>query len=318
MSFIESLRGKLALPVIGAPMFIASDPDLVIAQCKAGIIGTMPSLSVRAEEDLGPALLRIRNELNEFQSAHPERPVAPYGVNIVVHQSNPRFEHDLDVCVQHRVPLIITSLGAARAVADRVHSYGGHVLHDVINLKHARKAIAEGVDGIIAVCCGAGGHAGALSPFALVRELRQEYAGPLILAGAVSDGAGILAALAMGADLAYMGTRFIATAESPSRQEYKQMLLESAADDIMYSNWLTGVYGNFLKPSFIKAGLDPHNLPPRHNSEVTVSSNKPKQWKDIWSAGQGVGVIKDVPTTAELVSRIKDEFQAARARLAAF
>lgn len=306
----------LALPLIGSPMFIVSGPELVIAQCKAGIVGTMPSLSVRPAEALDGALAHIREALAAHNCEHPDRPAAPFGVNLISHKTNARLEHDLEVCIQHRVPLIITSLGPSRQVVERVHAYGGVVFHDVINLRHAQKAIAEGVDGIIAVAAGAGGHAGTLSPFALVGEIRKIFDGWVALSGAMSTGAHVAAAIAMGADFAYMGTRFIATAEAQASDEYKTMVLESSAADIVYSPYFTGVHGNYLRPSIAKAGFDPDTLPARDSDSMDIATrvDKPKAWKDVWSAGQGVGSVDDIPTVAALVERLHREYAAAALR----
>lgn len=306
----------LTLPLIGSPMFIVSGPELVIAQCKAGIVGTMPSLSVRPAEALDAALTGIREALDAHDRDHPECPAAPFGINLISHKTNARLEHDLEVCIRHRVPLIITSLGPSRQVVERVHAYGGVVFHDVINLRHARKAIAEGVDGIIAVAAGAGGHAGTLSPFALVGEIRQIFSGCIALSGAMSTGAHVAAAIAMGADFAYMGTRFIATSEAQANDDYKAMVLESSAADILYSPYFTGVHGNYLRPSIVKAGIDPDTLPARQADSMDIATrvDKPKAWKDVWSAGQGVGSVDDIPTVAALVARLAREYAAAAHR----
>ncbi|MCW5752723.1 MAG: nitronate monooxygenase [Alphaproteobacteria bacterium] len=320
MSLPKSLEGRLNLPVIGSPMFIVSGPELVIAQCKAGIVGSFPALNARPAEMLEQWILRIKKELADYAAANPGKPVAPFAVNQIVHQSNDRLAHDVDVCVRQEVPIIITSLRSPREVVGKVHSYGGIVLHDVINVRHARKALEEGVDGLILVCAGAGGHAGALSPFALVSEIREFFDGPLVLSGAINNGRAILAAQAIGADLAYMGTRFIATAEANASPEYKRMLIESTASDIVYTSLFTGVHGNYLKHSVARAGLDPDNLPAADKSTMNFGSGgnqKAKAWRDIWSAGQGTGGIKDAPPVAELVERLKREYTEAKARLAA-
>ena len=313
-------KATLALPLIGAPMFIVSGPELVIAQCKAGIVGTMPSLSVRPAEALDGALTHIREGLAAHDREHPERPAAPFGINLISHKTNARLAHDLEVCIHHRVPLIITSLGPSRRVVERVHAYGGVVFHDVINIRHARKAVAEGVDGIIAVATGAGGHAGTLSPFALVGEIRKIFKGWIALSGAMSTGAHVAAAIAMGADFAYMGTRFIATSEAQASDDYKAMVLESTAADIVYSPYFTGVHGNYLRPSIAKAGFDPDALPARDADSMDIATrvDKPKAWKDVWSAGQGVGAIDDIPTLEMLVKRLRGEFLQAGNRLNAF
>lgn len=320
MSLPKILEGRLSLPVIGSPMFIVSGPELVIAQCKAGIVGSFPALNARPAEMLEQWILRIKKELAEFAAANPGKPIAPFAVNQIVHQSNDRLAHDVDICVQHEVPIIITSLRSPREVVSKVHSYGGIVLHDVINVRHARKALEEGVDGLILVCAGAGGHAGALSPFALVAEIREFFDGPLVLSGAINNGRSVLAAQAMGADLAYMGTRFIATAEANASEEYKRMLIDATASDIVYTSLFTGVLGNYLKPSVARAGLDPDNLPESDKTKMNFGSGgnqKSKAWRDIWSAGQGTGGIKDAPPVAELVARLKQEYAEARAGLAA-
>lgn len=310
-------KSPLALPLIGSPMFIVSGPELVIAQCKAGIVGTMPSLSVRPAEALDGALTRIREALAAHDREHTERPAAPFGINLISHKTNARLEHDLEVCIQHRVPLIITSLGPSRQVVERVHAYGGVVFHDVINIRHARKAIAEGVDGIIAVAAGAGGHAGTLSPFALVGEIRKIFTGWIALSGAMSNGAHVAAAISMGADFAYMGTRFIATQEAQASDDYKAMVLHSTAADILYSPYFTGVHGNYLRPSIAQAGFDPDALPAREADSMDIATrvDKPKAWKDVWSAGQGVGSVDDIPAVDMLVHRLQTEFLQASSRL---
>ena len=317
MALPPSFVGNLTLPVVCAPMFIVSGPRLVIAQCKSGLVGTMPSLSVRPKEAFEPALEHIRAELEAYRRAHPELPVGPFGINLIAHGSNQRLAHDLEACVRQRVPLVITSLGPSRAIVERVHSYGGVVFHDVTNLRHARKAIAEGVDGLVAVAAGAGGHAGRIHPFALVNEIREIFDGTVVLSGAISDGRAVAAAIALGADMAYLGTRFIATQEADAVPAYQQMLIDSAAEDICSSNYFSGVSGSYLRPSIVAAGLDPDNLPSREvgSLHVTDAGTKTKAWKDIWSAGQGVGTIHDVPAVAELVHRMRDEFAMAKARL---
>lgn len=301
----------LALPLIGSPMFIVSGPDLVIAQCKAGIVGTMPSLSVRPAEVLGGALTHIREALAEHNSQNPERPAAPFGINLISHKTNTRLEHDLEVCIQHKVPLIITSLGPSRQVVERVHAYGGVVFHDVVNMRHARKAIGEGVDGLIAVAAGAGGHAGTLSPFALVGEIRKIFSGWIVLSGAMSTGAHVAAAIAMGADYAYMGTRFIATQEAGASDDYKAMVMNSSAADIVYTPYFTGVHGSYLRQSIVNTGLDPDALPNREADSLSYASgtSRPKVWKDVWGAGQGVGSIEDIPGVEPLVHRLATEYR---------
>jgi nitronate monooxygenase len=317
MTLPRLLDASLALPAIGAPMFIVSGPELVLAQCKAGIVGAFPALNARPAPVLDEWLTRIKRELAEFRAANPERKVAPYAVNQIAHASNDRLMHDVDVCARHEVPIIITSLRAPREVVDRVHAYGGIVLHDVTTIRHAKKALDEGVDGLILVCAGAGGHAGMLSPLALVHEVRRFYSGTVVLSGAITHGASILAAQALGADLAYIGTRFIASAESAAQPGYKQMLVDSTAADVVYTSYFSGVHGNYLKPSVRNAGLDPDNLPAGDKTKMSFASDRerPKVWKDIWSAGQGIGLIDDVLPVAEIVARLKREYDEARQRL---
>lgn len=319
MSLPSVLQGNLRLPVICSPLFIISNPDLVIAQCKAGIVGSFPALNARPAEVLDEWLQRITSELADYKAANPDAVVAPFAVNQIVHGSNDRLQHDVELCVKYKVPIIITSLRAPNDVVGPIHSYGGLVFHDVINVKHAKKAIEAGVDGLILVCAGAGGHAGQLSPFALVSEIRAFYDGPIILSGSITKGEQILAAQAMGADLAYMGTRFIATHEANADAAYKQMLVETTADDIVYSNLFTGVHGNYLKPSIVNAGMDPDNLPEGDKSSMKFGSggsSKSKAWRDIWGAGQGVGSIAAVTSTAEAVDTLEREYHTAQARLA--
>ncbi|PKM28971.1 MAG: nitronate monooxygenase [Gammaproteobacteria bacterium HGW-Gammaproteobacteria-11] len=318
MSLPAVLQNSLTLPVICSPLFIISNPDLVIAQCKAGVVGSFPALNARPAEELEVWLKRITSELAEYQAANPDAIVAPFAVNQIVHSSNDRLQHDVEMCVKYKVPIIITSLRAPNEVVGPIHSYGGLVFHDVINVKHAKKAIEAGVDGLILVCAGAGGHAGQLSPFALVSEIRAFYDGPIILSGSISKGEQILAAQAMGADLAYMGTRFIATHEANADAAYKQMLVDTSAEDIVYSNLFTGVHGNYLKPSIQNAGMDPDNLPEGDKTSMKFGSggsNKSKAWRDIWGAGQGVGSIGAITSTAEAVSQLEREYADARARL---
>ena len=318
MAIPAAFAGKLSIPVIGSPMFIASTPDLVIAQCKAGIIGSFPALNARPAELLTEWLTRIEAELAEYARANPGKPVAPYAVNQIAHVSNDRLRHDMEVCVEHKVPLIITSLRPPREIVEAAHSYGGLVFHDVINVRHARKAAEQGVDGIIVVCAGAGGHAGLGSPFALVREIRQFFDGTLVLSGAMSSGADVFAALSLGADMAYIGTRFLATTEAHVLPEYKQMLIESSADDIVYTSLFTGVKGNYLKRSVAAAGLDPDDLPEADKSKMNFGSGgnmEKKAWRDIWSGGQGIGNIHDVLPVREVVARMIGEYAAARRRL---
>ena len=311
MAIPAALKRNLKLPVICAPMFIVSNPDLVIAQCRAGLIGSFPALNARPKELLDDWLTRIKAEL----AADPDS--APFAVNQIIHQSNERLDHDMALCVKHEVPLIITSLRAPNEIVPQVHAYGGQVFHDVISVRHAEKALEAGVDGLILVCAGAGGHAGMLSPFALVGEIRKFYNGPIALSGAIASGSAILAAQAMGADFAYIGTRFIATAEAHAVDGYKQAILESSAADVVYTPYFTGVHGNYLKKSIVAAGLDPDNLPVKDKSAMSFgsSSGDAKAWRDIWGAGQGVGHIDEVLPTAELIARLRDEYHAARAAL---
>jgi len=317
MAIPAVMQGRLSLPAIGAPMFIVSGPELVIAQCKAGIVGAFPALNARPQEMLEEWIVRIKRELAAFE-AETGRKAAPFAVNQIVHGSNDRLEHDVAVCIRQEVPVIITSLRPPSEVVKAAHGYGGIVLHDVISIRHAEKALAQGVDGLILVCAGAGGHAGMLSPFALVAEVRRFYQGTVILSGAIANGRAILAAQAMGADLAYMGTRFIATREANARDEYKRMLVENAAKDIVYTNAISGVHGNYLRPSLVAAGLDPDNLPVGDKDRMDFAAgrrNRPAAWKDIWGAGQGLGGIVDVPPVGELVDRLRDEYRAAAQEL---
>lgn len=316
MSLPALLQGNLRIPVIGAPMFIVSGPELVIEQCKAGIVGSFPALNARPEEVLGEWLQRINDELDGYRSAHPDEPVAPFAVNQIVHNSNTRLRHDVEMCVRYKVPIVITSLRPPAEVVEAVHSYGGVVFHDVINLRHARKAIDQGVDGVIAVCSGAGGHAGTTSPFALVKEIREVYDGTIILSGSMSKGSDALAAQAMGADLAYFGTRFIATEEGNAPAAYKEMIVNSKSADIVYTPLFTGVSGSYLRGSIENAGLDPENLPHAGKDTMNFSSGgEAKAWRDIWGAGQGVGSMHDIPATRELVMRMEQEYREASKRL---
>ena len=311
MALPDILKNNLEIPVVGSPLFIVSGPELVIAQCKAGIVGSFPALNARPAELLEEWIIRIKTELAEYQAANPDKKVAPFAVNQICHASNDRLEHDMEVCVRQEVPIIITSLRPPEMVVKGAHSYGGLVFHDVINVKHAKKAAEQGVDGLILVCSGAGGHAGTLSPFALVREVKEWFDGTILLSGSIADGHSIAGAQAMGADLAYMGTRFIATAEANAEPEYKESLIKYAAEDIIYSNLFTGVHGNYLAPSVAAAGLDPNNLPEADKSKMNFGSGgnmKQKAWKDIWGAGQGLGLIQDAPPTADLVARLKDQY----------
>ena len=316
MDVVRFLKDKTRIPVIGAPLFTVSYPELVLAQCKAGIVGSFPALNARPEEKLGEWITMMKKELNDYQNKNPEEIVAPFAVNQICHHSNSRLEHDMEVCVEHEIPIIITSLRAPQFVVDAVHSYGGAVIHDVINIRHAKKAISEGADGLILVCAGAGGHAGTLSPFALVREVREFFDGLIVLSGSISHGASVLSAQAMGADLAYIGTRFIATQEANASEGYKEMIVDSNANDIMYSATFTGVNGNYLKPSVVKAGLDPENLPYADKHDMNFSSgpgdNQKKAWKDIWGSGQGIGNLHEVPTVREAVDTLVEEYEEAK------
>jgi len=307
----------LSLPVIGAPLFIASCPALVIEQCKAGVVGSFPALNARPAEMLDQWLQQIEQALSQHRAAHPDAVIGPIAVNQIVHQSNDRLAHDVEVCVKHRVPVIISSLRAPpKEMLDAIHSYGGIVLHDVISIRHAHKALEAGVDGLILVASGAGGHAGGLSPFALVGEVRKFFDGPIALSGSIANGDAILAAQAMGADFAYIGSRWLATQEANTSEGYRQAIVESSAADIVYTNLFTGVHGNYLKKSITNAGLDPDNLPEADKSSMNFSSaSGAKAWRDIWGAGQGVGLMEDVPTVAEVVTRLKREYAEARQRV---
>ena len=310
MMQVCNLPQQLALPVIASPMFLVSNPALVIAQCCAGIVGSIPALNARPQELLDDWLTEIEQGLAACRAADPQRVIAPYAVNLIVHQSNPRLQDDLDTCVRHRVPVIITSLHSPDSVVGQVHAYGGIVLHDVTTVRHAKKALAAGVDGLILVCAGAGGHSGALSPFALVTEVRSFYDGLLVLAGSITSGSGILAAQALGCQLAYMGTRFIASEEAAAVGAYKQMVVESSAADILYTPYFSGVHGNYLKPSIRASGLDPDNLPVHDAADMNFA--KPKKWKEIWGCGQGAGNIRDILPAADIVARLKQEYRVAR------
>ncbi len=312
-----ALEGRLRLPVIASPMFIVSGPELVIAECLSGVVGSFPALNARAPDTLDGWLTTIKTRLAEAQAADPGRRIAPFAVNQIVHASNDRLERDMETCVAHEVPLIITSLRPPGDVVRQAHSYGGLVFHDVISVRHAEKALEAGVDGLILVCAGAGGHAGTLSPFALLGEVRRFYDGPIALSGSITTGDAILAAQAMEADFAYMGTRFIATAEANAAARYKEMITESAAADILYTPYFTGVPGNYLKPSIVASGLDPDALPHADKSSMNFGSGRVKAWKDVWGAGQGVGTIGEVPPVAQVVDRLAHEYATARERLAA-
>ncbi|MCC0039205.1 MAG: nitronate monooxygenase [Brucellaceae bacterium] len=317
MALPEVLKSRLRIPVVAAPLFIISHPPLVLAQCKAGVVGSFPALNARPEAQLDEWLDQITGELRDHDAGNPERPAAPFAVNQIVHKSNTRLEHDLSMCVKYKVPIVITSLGAVEEVNQAVHSYGGIVLHDVIHDRHARKAIEKGADGLIAVAAGAGGHAGTLSPFALVQEIRQWFGGPLLLSGAIANGGAVLAAQAMGADLAYIGSPFIATREARAVDGYKQMIVDSKAADIVYSNLFTGVHGNYLKGSIVAQGMDPANLPVSDPSKMNFGGDKTKAWKDIWGCGQGIGAVDAVVGAGELVDRLASEYADARLRIAA-
>ena len=316
MSKLPPALQKPSLPVIGSPLFIISNPQLVIEQCKAGIVGSMPALNARPAEQLDDWLAEITETLAAWDKAHPESPSAPFAINQIVHKSNDRLEHDMQICAKYKVPIVITSLGAREDVNQAVHSWGGIVLHDIINNKFAHKAIEKGADGLIAVAAGAGGHAGVKSSFALIQEIRQWFDGPLALSGSIASGGAILAAQAMGADFAYIGSAFIATHEARAIDAYKQAIVEGNSDDIVYSNLFTGVHGNYLAPSIRAAGLDPDNLPESDPSKMNFGGDAKKAWKDIWGCGQGIGSITEVTSTAELVARLRREYQQARERLA--
>jgi nitronate monooxygenase len=311
------LEKNLRLPVVASPLFIISHPPLVLAQCKAGVVGSFPALNARPEAQLDEWLAEVTEDLAAHDAEHPDRPAAPFAVNQIVHKSNGRLEHDLSLCMKYKVPIVISSLGAVEGVNQAVHSYGGIVLHDIIHDRHARKAIEKGADGLIAVAAGAGGHAGTLSPFALVQEIRQWFDGPLLLSGAIANGGAVLAAEAMGADMAYIGSSFIATTEARATDEYKQMIVESKAADIVYSNLFTGVHGNYLKGSIRNAGMDPDNLPVSHPSKMNFGGEKAKAWKHIWGCGQGIGAVSEIVPTAALVDRLAGEYEAAKRKLAA-
>ncbi|NMM77529.1 2-nitropropane dioxygenase [Acidovorax sp. SRB_14] len=316
MSKLPPVLQKLSLPVIGSPLFIISNPQLVIAQCQAGIVGAMPSLNARPAAQLDDWLAEITETLAAYDRAHPDAPAAPFAINQIVHKSNDRLDHDMEVCAKYKVPIVITSLGAREDVNQAVHSWGGIVLHDIINNKFARKAIEKGADGLIAVAAGAGGHAGVKSPFALIQEIRQWFDGPIALSGAIASGNAILAAQAMGADFAYIGSAFIATQEARASEAYKQAIVSGSSDDIVYSNLFTGVHGNYLAPSIRAAGMDPDNLPESDPSKMNFGGDAKKAWKDIWGCGQGIGAVTEVTSAAALVERLRREYLAARARLA--
>ena len=316
MSKLPPALAAVPFPVIASPLFIISNPKLVIAQCIAGVVGSMPALNARPASQLDEWLSEITETLAAYNKAHPDQPAAPFAINQIVHKSNDRLDHDMAMCVKYKVPIIITSLGAREEINQAAHSYGGVVLHDIINNKFAHKAIEKGADGLVAVAAGAGGHAGVKSPFALVQEIRQWFDGPLALSGSIASGQAILAALAMGADFAYIGSAFIATDEARAAEEYKQCIVNSNSDDIIYSNLFTGVHGNYLAPSVRNAGMDPDNLPESDPSKMDFGGDKSKAWKDIWGCGQGIGVINKVQSTADLVAQFISEFAKAKAQLA--
>ncbi len=313
---VPGFLSRLRIPVIGSPLFIISNPKLVIAQCTAGVVGSMPALNARPASQLDEWLHEITEALAAWDRDHPDQPAAPYAINQIVHKSNDRLEHDMEVCAKYRVPLVITSLGARVDVNEAVHRWGGIVMHDIINNAFARKAIEKGADGLIAVAAGAGGHAGVKSPFALIQEIREWFDGPLALSGSMATGGAVLAAQAMGAEFAYIGSAFIATDEARASAEYKQCIVDSNSDDIVYSNLFTGVHGNYLKPSVRSAGLDPENLPESDPTKMNFGGDAKKAWKDIWGCGQGIGAVKAVVPTHTLVERLAQEYEAARARLA--
>jgi nitronate monooxygenase len=317
MSKLPAALAAVPFPVIASPLFIISNPKLVIAQCIAGVVGSMPALNARPASQLDEWLAEITEALAAHNKAHPDRPAAPFAINQIVHKSNDRLEHDMAMCVKYKVPIIITSLGAREEINQAAHSYGGVVLHDIINNKFAHKAIEKGADGLVAVAAGAGGHAGVKSPFALIQEIRQWFDGPLALSGSIASGSAILAALAMGADFAYIGSAFIATDEARAADEYKQSIVDCNSDDIIYSNLFTGVHGNYLAPSIRNAGMDPDNLPVSDPSKMDFGGEKTKAWKDIWGSGQGIGAITKVQSTADLVAQFKREFAEAKTRLMA-
>jgi nitronate monooxygenase len=312
---LPAVLRSLPLPIIGAPLFIISNPKLVIEQCKAGVVGSMPALNARPQAQLDEWLAEITETLGAWNREHPERPAAPFAINQIVHKSNDRLEHDMQMCAKYKVPIVITSLGARTDVNDAVHGWGGVVMHDIINNAFAKKAIEKGADGIVAVAAGAGGHAGVKSPFALIAEIREWFDGPIALSGAISSGGGVLAARAMGADFAYVGSAFIATEEARAPAEYKEMIVASSSDDIVYSNLFTGVHGNYLKGSIRNAGLDPDALPESDPTKMNFGGDARKAWKDIWGCGQGIGAIKKVVPARELVERLAREYDEARRRL---
>ncbi|MBT8471437.1 MAG: nitronate monooxygenase [Marinicaulis sp.] len=318
MPTIAEIKSRMRLPIIGSPMFIVSNPDLVIAQCKAGIVGSFPSLNARPAEALDVWLVKIKDELARHDDENPDRPSAPFAVNQIVHRSNDRLMHDMEACVKHEVPIVICSLGAREDVYEAVHSYGGIVLHDVINDFFAKKAVSKGADGLIPVAAGAGGHAGVTSPFALIQEIREWFDGPIALSGSIATGSAVLAAQAMGADFGYIGSAFISVKEANASEEYKQAIVDNRAEDIVYTNLFTGVHGNYLRPSIKAAGLDPDNLPESDPSKMNFGSGgntDKKAWKDIWGCGQGIGAIDKLMTTAEYVDQLETEYLAAKEKI---
>ncbi len=317
MSKLPAALSRLSLPVIGSPLFIISNPKLVIAQCQAGIIGSMPALNARPASQLDDWLAEITETLAAYNRANPDKPAAPFAINQIVHKSNDRLEHDMEVCIKHKVPVYITSLGAREDINAAAHASGAVVLHDIINNKFAHKAVEKGADGLIAVAAGAGGHAGVKSPFALIQEVREWFDGPLALSGSISTGGAVLAAQAMGADFAYIGSAFIATTEARAADDYKQAIVDGTSDDIVYSNLFTGVHGNYLAPSIRAAGMDPDNLPVSDPSAMNFGGDKPKAWKEIWGCGQGIGAVKEVVGAGDLVARLRREYEAAKARVLA-
>ncbi|MCV6620527.1 MAG: nitronate monooxygenase family protein [Cellvibrionaceae bacterium] len=318
MALPEILKGRLSVPAVASPMFIISNPELVLAQCKAGVVGSFPSLNARGEGEFEKWLIHINEELDRYNQANPDKPAAPYAVNQIVHRSNNRLDEDLELCVKYEVPIVITSLGARVELNEAIHSYGGITLHDIINNTFAKKAIEKGADGLIAVAAGAGGHAGVQSPLALIQEIREWFDGPLLLSGSIASGDSILAAQAMGADLGYIGSGFIATTEANADERYKQMITDCGAEDIVYSNLFTGVHGNYLKPSIEAAGMDPNALPESDPSKMNFGSGgnqKTKAWKDIWGCGQGIGAVKEVQPAGDFIAKLGAEYKAALARL---
>ena len=318
MPTFEEIKKSLRIPVIGAPLFIVSNPKLVIAQCVSGVVGSFPALNARPQEKLEDWIVEIKEALARYNDAHPDRPAAPYAVNQIVHRSNDRLMKDMETCVKHEVPIVICSLGAREEVYQAIHSYGGFALHDIINNKFAKKAIEKGADGLIAVAAGAGGHAGVISPFALVQEIREWFDGPIALSGAIATGDAVLAAEAMGADFGYIGSAFVATEEANASEAYKQAIVDGRADDIVYTNLFTGVHGNYLKPSIVAAGLDPDNLPESDPSKMDFGSggnSAAKAWKDIWGSGQGIGAVKSVETAGAYVDRLAAQYEAAKRRI---